>query len=183
MKSSNKPKTKLKGIPFLFIIVAIYIILYFINKKKTLESLHHFGKNTLIIAFIFIFVILLTATINYYYPKEKITKILKGKATYKTYLISLLAGIISHGPIFAWYPLLENIKDKGLSNGAIVIFVYGKAIKLSLLPVMIGFFGQLYTIIFMIYIAIAALIQGYIYDKFFEKINKNTSKSIDQSTA
>ncbi len=169
MKPSNNQKAKFKGRPFLLIVIVVYIVLYFVKKDKTLESLRHFGKNTLMIIPIFIFVILLTATINYFYPKDKIAKMLKGKAKHKTYLISLLAGIISHGPIFAWYPLLKNMKDKGLSNGAIVIFTYGKAIKLSLLPVMIGFFGQLYTIIFMLYIAIAALVQGYIYDKFFGK--------------
>jgi uncharacterized membrane protein YraQ (UPF0718 family) len=133
------------------------------DSEKTLRSLDVFIKNTLSVIPIFLLVILLTAAINYFYPKEKIGKILQNASDFKTYFISLIAGIISHGPVFAWYPLLKNLKDKGLKNSALVVFLYGRNIKLTLLPVMIGFFGKLFSMIFILYIAAAALIQGLIF--------------------
>ncbi len=162
-KKSTTKKRSFQGISFLIIVIFIYIILYFVNPQKTLESLNHFIKNTSSVLPVFIFVIILTAIINYYYPKERLAKILQGKSNMQTYLLSLLAGTISMGPIFTWYPLLKNLKDKGLPDGAIVTFIYGKSIKLTLIPIMIGFFGLSYTLVFMIFIAVAALIQGLLY--------------------
>ena len=176
MKSLNKETTGkeqgFKGIKFLGFVILLYLLLYFINAHKTIESLKYFIINTIKILPVFILVIFLTAVFNYYFPKERISQMLQGKPRWQTYIFSLLAGIISMGPVFAWYPLLKNLRDKHLENGALVTFFYAKSIKLTLLPIMIGFFGQLFSIIFMIYIALAALLQGFIYALFFEK-NQN----------
>jgi len=165
MKASDKQQKKFQGTKLLAVVIILYIVLYFFKQEKTIESLKHFGKNTLSIIPIFIFVIFLTAVINYYYPKQKIAKMLQGKSSAKTYFISLIAGIISHGPVFAWFPLLKDLKDKGVKEGGLVTFFYGRGIKLTLLPVMISFFGQLFTLIFVAYIAVAAVLQGIIYEK------------------
>jgi len=172
MKKSNDKKpveARFQGIKFLTFVLVLYLILYFIDSDKTLKALHYFLKNTLSVIPIFLFVILLTAVINYYFPKQRIAKMLQGKSRFRTYTVSLLAGLISHGPVFVWYPLLKNLKDKGLTNGALVTFLYGRSIKLTLLPVMIGFFGQLYTFIFILYIAIAALIQGVLFEVIYKR--------------
>ena len=174
MKDSNKTVAQpagFQGLKFLGFVVVLYIALYVFNSEKTMEALHYFLKNTLSVLPIFLFVILLTAVINYYFPKQRIAKMLQGKSKISTYSVSLVAGIISHGPVFVWYPLLKNLKEKGLQDGALITFLYGRSIKLTLLPVMIGFFGQLYTIIFMLYIAVAAVLQGLLYEIFFRKKN------------
>ena len=166
MKELNKPEQKsgFQGLKFFGFVVALYIILYLFNNDKTLEALHYFIKNTLSVLPVFLFVILLTAVINYYFPKQRIAKMLQGKSKFRTYSVSLLAGIISHGPVFVWFPLLKNLREKGLQDGALVTFLYGRSIKLTLLPVMIGFFGQLFTLIFMGYIAVAAILQGLLFE-------------------
>ena len=176
MKPLNKEapvkEQAFKGVKFLMLVVFLYILLYFVDAPKTLDSLKYFFKNSIKILPVFLLVILLTALINYYFPKERIGQMLQGKPRWQTYVFSLLAGIISMGPVFAWYSLLKNLKDKHLEEGTLVTFFYGKSIKLTLLPIMIGFFGQLFSIIFMVYIAIAALLQGFLYALFFEKNQK-----------
>ncbi len=159
---SNKNK-KFQGEKFLLFVILLYGILFLINSKKTIHSLELFGKNTLKIVPIFLFVILIMAIINYYFPKERIAKMFQKKSKFQILMVSLAAGIISHGPVYAWFPMLKNLQNKGLPKSALVTFFYGRSIKLSLLPVMIGFFGQLYTLIFMLFIALAALIQGVLY--------------------
>ena len=89
---------------------------------------------------------------------------LQGKSKLTTSLLSLIAGIISHGPIMAWFPLLDSLKEKGVSKGGLVTFFYGKSVKLTLLPVMVGFFGGLFTGIYIFYLAVGAVVQGIIYD-------------------
>jgi len=166
MKKSDKQnqKKQFQGTKLMLVVILLYIVLFFINKSKTLDSLVHFGKNTLSIIPIFLFVIVLTAIINYYFPKEKIAKLLQGKSNFATYSISLIAGIVSHGPVFAWFPLLKDLKDKGVKEGGLVTFFYGRGVKLTLLPVMINYFGFLYTMIFIAYIAVFAVVQGIIFE-------------------
>ena len=167
-KIAGKPEQKFKGFLFLGIVVLLYLILFFVDSQKTKESLQYFAKNSLKVLPIFLLVIFLTALINFYFPKEKITKILQGKSRFKSYIYSLIAGIFSHGPVFVWYPLLNELRQKGVSKGALVSFFYGRSVKLTLIPIMIGFFGQIYTLLFMVFIAVAALIQGVLYD-FIDK--------------
>jgi uncharacterized membrane protein YraQ (UPF0718 family) len=175
MKPSNNTQqvnTKFQGVKFLIFVIALFIILFFIDENQTLKSIHLFIKNTLSVMPIFILVIILTAIFNYYFPKQKIAKLLEHQSKWRTYLASLIAGIISHGPIFVWFPLLKNLKEKGLPDGALVTFIYGRSIKLTLLPIMIGFFGLLFTVIFICYIAFAAVIQGLLYQFIVAKIDK-----------
>jgi len=172
MKASDKNKQKVKsfkGLGFLVFVIFLYVILYFVNSAKTLKSIEHFIKNTWAVLPIFLIVILISALINYYFPKERLTKILQEKSGFQTYLVSLLAGSISMGPLFSWFPLLKNLKEKGLKDGVLVTFIYAKSIKLALLPVMIGFFGQVYSIIFMLFIAVAAVVQGLLYELIAKK--------------
>jgi uncharacterized membrane protein YraQ (UPF0718 family) len=167
MKKSDNQKKQFQGTKLMLIVMAIYILLYFINATKTIDSLKHFAKNTISIIPIFLFVIVLTAIINYYFPKEKTAKLLQGKSNFATYSISLIAGIVSHGPVFAWFPLLKDLKDKGVKKGGLVTFFYGRGIKLTLLPVMISYFGFLYTMIFIAYIAAFAILQGILFEKVY----------------
>jgi len=51
----------------------------------------------------------------------------------------------SMGPIYAWYPLLKKLREEGAGTGPIAIFLYSRAIKPFLLPVMITYFGWVYV--------------------------------------
>jgi len=166
-KSSKKPK--FKGVIFMLVVILIYVVLFFFQKQMVFDSLKHFLKNTLMIIPIFAIVILLTALLNYFYPKEKIAKLFKEKSKFRTYMMSLVAGIVSHGPIIAWFPFLKDVSDNGVSKGNLVTFIYGRGVKLTLLPVMIGFFGAKYTFVFIFYLALGALVQGFVYDRFVKK--------------
>ena len=179
MKALDKSKQEpgFQGLKFLSFVAVLFFVSYLYDKSKTYEAFHYFIKNTWSVLPVFLFVIILTAIINYYFPKQRIAKMLQGKSRFRTYTVSLLAGIISHGPVFVWYPLLKNLKDKGLQDGALVTFLYARSIKLTLLPVMIGFFGQLFSLVFMAYIAIAAILQGIIYELFFGDKTKTRAKN------
>ncbi len=186
MKKKKNPEKKFKGLPFLFAVFILYAVLYFFEPERITVCVRQWGKNLLLLLPVFAFVIFLTALIVYYFPKQKIAKMLKGKSRIKSYNISLLAGIISHGPIFAWYPLLQELQQSGWSKGGLVTFIYGKSVKLTLLPLMIGFFGLGYTLIFSLYISAGALVQGFLFDQidkhFMKSVAEIPAKNISQKT-
>ena len=72
--------------------------------------------------------------------------------------LSSVAGILSMGPIYAWYPLLKTMKNKGSSTFHMAHFIGCRAVKPALLPVLAAYWGWRFATIFVITSLLAALI-------------------------
>lgn len=70
----------------------------------------------------------------------------KGSSFRGVFLFSA-AGILSMGPIYAWYPLLKDLREKDVSDLHLASFLGCRAVKIPLLPMMAGYFGWLFTLI------------------------------------
>lgn len=158
----------MKGKKFLLIIIAIYAVLLIFFPLKAEIALKEAGVLLVKISPILLLVIILTAIINYFTNPKQLSKHLSEDSGIKAWIIALFAGILSHGPMYAWYPLIEELKQKGLRDSLIAMFFYARAVKLPLLPIMIGYFGLKYTIILNLYIIIGSILQGLIIEKFFK---------------
>jgi len=81
--------------------------------------------------------------------------------------------VLCHGPIYVWYPLLKDLKEHGMRTGLVAVFLYNRAIKLPLLPIMIFYFGVFFVIILRIYMVVVSIFQGKIIeiieDKYIEQ--------------
>ncbi|MFW5865862.1 MAG: permease [Nanoarchaeota archaeon] len=118
---------------------------------------------------IFLLVIVLMALSIRYVDVKRIGSLLGSSSGMKGKLISIIGGIISTGAIYMWYPLLADLKHKGASHENIAIFLYNRAVKLPLLPLMIGYFGIVFSITLLITIIIFSLIQGNIIRAIFNR--------------
>ena len=161
---------KFKGIKFLIFVIICYVILLLVDSSNALLALQESGKIIKKTAPIFILIIILTALINYFLKPKQIMKHFGKDSGVKGVFYALLGGIFSHGPMYAWYGMLEDMRSSGLKDSLIATFLYARAIKLPLLPFMIDLFGLLFTLVITIYIVIAALMQGKIID-ILEKRN------------
>lgn len=63
------------------------------------------------------------------------------------WLLAIVAGVLSHGPIYPWYPLLRELKRKGTRPALLAAFLYARSIKLPWLPVMAHYFGLGYMLV------------------------------------
>jgi len=149
---------------FLLFVVIIYIILLFINQPVFIKSSLFFLNTLKKIIPIFILIFILMALMNYFVTPKTITKHFKDKKI-KAWVFSIIAGIISMGAIYLWYPLLAEIRDKKISNGLIACFLYNRAIKLPLLPIIIFYFGIKYVLILTIVMIIMSVVQGVLVEK------------------
>lgn len=161
-------KFQFKGLKLLAIVVIIYIVLFFVNSDKTILALNKALSTLLTILPIFAIIIILTALINFFVSPKSIAKHLGEDSGIKGYLIALIAGILSHGPMYAWYPMIEDLKKHSVKSGIIVTFFYARGLKLPMLPIMVVYFGLLFTVIISILIIIFSLLQGWFVDKFIE---------------
>lgn len=152
---------------FLLIILLTYITLLFININLFYSSLSFFGNILIKILPIFLLVFILMTISNYYITPEFIIKHTKGKGI-KKWIFIVVGGILSSGPIYMWYPLLADLKNKGLSQGYIATFLYNRAIKIPLLPLAILYFGLKYIIVLTIVMIFVSILQGAIINNTME---------------
>jgi uncharacterized membrane protein YraQ (UPF0718 family) len=169
-----KLKNKLKQLPgtwyFLLTIIIIFFIISIAKQELFFSSLEFFNELILKIIPIFILVFVLMTLSNYFITPEFIIKHLKEKGIKKWFFV-IIGGILSSGPIYMWYPLLADLRSKGLNYGLIACFLYNRAIKIPLLPLAIIYFDWNYIAILTVVMMLISIIQGTLINKLME-INK-----------
>lgn len=155
----NKEK-KYFGKYFLILVVFSYFLLFIFKPESILKALKASGKLLIQILPVFVIVIFLMGIINYFLKPNTVSKYAGKGSGIKGWVFAISTGIISHGPIYVWYPLLKSLRDKGMRSGLISAFLYNRAIKIPLLPLMVYYFGIKFVVILLIYIIIASIIGG-----------------------
>lgn len=153
---------------FFLIVILIYLIIFLIKPEAISPSLKFFINLLKTIIPVFIIVFILIALINYFIEPKTLVKHLGKSVKAKGWIISIITGIISTGPIYMWYPLLSDLQKHKIRNGFIAAFLYCRAIKPALLPIMIFYFGLQFTIILTIVMIIMSILQGYTLEKIME---------------
>ncbi len=157
---------------FLIVIILVYFLLFIFNPKSFFTSLNFFSKIILKIIPVFVFVFILMTLSNYFITPKFIIKHLKKKGAKKWFFV-IIGGILSSGPIYMWYPLLTDLRNKGLSYGLIGCFLYNRAIKIPILPIAILYFSWQYILILSFVMIFMSVIQGLIINKLMEVKNEN----------
>ena len=164
MKLKNRLQELSKSWYFLIVIVLSYFTLFITKREIFFLSLDFFGTLFLKIIPIFVLVFLLMTLSNYFITQKFIIKHLKNKGLKKWFFV-IVGGILSSGPIYMWYPLLADLKNKGLSYGLIACFLYNRAIKIPLLPLAIVYFSWQYILILTLVMIFVSVIQGILLNK------------------
>ena len=105
--------------------------------------------------------------LNYYIKPQVVKKYLDKTSGWRRWPIAILAGIISTGPIYMWYPMLKDLKSHGVSEGVLSAFLYSRAIKPFLLPVMGFYFGWTYVVVLTVSMVVASWLLGSIVEMIF----------------
>ena len=108
------------------------------------------------------------AITNYFITPKFISKHIEKDKGIKKWVFAVIGGILSTGPIYMWYPLLADLKERGLSHGLIACFLYNRAIKIPFLPLLIFYFNWKFVIVLTIAMIFASLVQGMLINKFME---------------
>ncbi len=165
MKRTEK---SMAGWYFLISVIILYVISFFISKKITLNGLRYTIKIFEKVIPIFVLIYVLLVLINYFVKPKSLAKHLGEGSGIKGWTIAVVAGILSSGPIYMWYPLLNELQKHGVRNGLIAVFLYNRAVKPALLPLIIFYFGLKFTIVLTIVMIGVSIIQGMMIDKFVE---------------
>jgi uncharacterized membrane protein YraQ (UPF0718 family) len=140
----------------------IYTVVSIIDTEQVSEAFQNSGKIFRSIAWPMGLVFCSMLAINYLVKPAQIVRFLGDNAGFKGALISTVAGIISVGPIYAWYPMLKDVKEKGAGYFPITLFLCNRAVKPFLLPMMIAIFGWIYVVILTVLTMISSFIIAFV---------------------
>lgn len=158
------------GVYFLLSVILLYAIIGIFKTESLLPSLMFsflIFKNVIPVL---VLIFALMSAVNYYVSPESISKHIGKSSGYKKWVFAILGGIISTGPIYMWYPILKELKKQGVGYGFIATFIYNRAIKLPLLPIMLLYFSVKFIAVLTMVMIIASLIIGFIFEKIEDKL-------------
>ncbi len=164
VKKKTKWPSFLWGMLFLSLILLVYGILILILPEKTHAALRESGKIAANLVWPVLLVLFVMMILNLFAHPGKIVQLVGEKAGSRGLLLAAAAGILSMGPIYAWYPLLEELQQRGASNRVIAVFLGNRAVKPFLLPIMVSYFGWTYVLLLTFFMIIGAIGLGYVLD-------------------
>lgn len=148
------------GAWFLLAVAVLYAILFAAMPELASEALRRLGQLARhivpILAVVFVFML----AVNLLVGRAWITRHMGARAGLGGWIMALAGGVLSMGPMYAWYPLLSDLARKGAGAQLIAAFLYGRAIKLPLLPIMVHYFGLSYTIVLTLCLAAFSILSG-----------------------
>jgi len=160
-KENKKERNrKWSGLYFLGFVIVLHIILFLLNPENTYDSLKASGSILIKLIPVLFFVVLLMGLLNHFLKPKTVSRYMGKESGIKGWALAICTGILSHGPVYIWYPLLKDLRKQGMRAGLVAIFLYNRAIKIPLIPVMIFYFGIEFTIILSIWMVTASLIEG-----------------------
>lgn len=157
---SERKKTGLGGWLFLLFVLVAYGVIGIVNFETVSQALSFFVKvmHNVLPALVGVFFLLLAADLLFE-PKWIQRHLGKGTSI-KGWAIAVVGGVLASGPIYAWYALLRELREKGLSASLAAVFLYSRAVKMPLLPLMVHYFGMAYTFVLCFYLLGFAIVSG-----------------------
>lgn len=148
------------GWVFLILMCVLYVVVALFNPVLIENSLSYFARIIWNIISILILVFGIMLVSNAVMRTERTKRYLGEASGVKGWLIAMAGGVLSTGPIYMWYPLLSDLKEKGMKTSLMAAFLYNRAIKIPLMPMMIFYFGWPFTIILTIYMLLFSVVNG-----------------------
>jgi len=141
-------------------VLVVYGILFGIDPDKVSAAFSSSGKvfRSVVVPLCLVFIVMLL--LNLFLKPAHIVKLLGKGAGIKGIVLSSAAGVVSAWPIYAWYPLMKDLRGKGADNSFIAIFLGNRAVKPFLLPVMISYFGWTYVVLLTVFTILGAVAVG-----------------------
>jgi len=150
---------------FLALTLLAYMLLSLTDPEASKKSLTFFTHVMAQVLPMLGLVFLLLFITNLLLEPKWINRYLGTGSGVKGWIAAVVGGILSLGAIYAWYAMLSELKQKGMRTALIATFLYSRAVKLHLLPLMVHYFGMAYTLILCLYLIIFSIINGILVEK------------------
>jgi uncharacterized membrane protein YraQ (UPF0718 family) len=157
------------GVVFLFLVVMGYLILGIFDLALLMDVLTVLIRLIVQIAPVLLIVFVVMFLTNLFFEGQRIVRLLGKGSGFRGWMVAIVGGIVSSGPIYMWYPLLSDLKEKGMRDSLIGTFLYNRTIKIPLLPMMVHYFGWDFTLTLSIYMVLFSVVYGVIVQRLTQR--------------
>jgi uncharacterized membrane protein YraQ (UPF0718 family) len=164
---------------FLAVVAALYGLAFLMAPERAIHALHFGLKMLSRLAPILALVFFLMFLLNMFIKPDWIRNHVGHNSGLKGFLIAIASGIISMGPIYAWYGMLKDFHKKGMRPALIAAFLYSRSVKLPLLPLMVYYFGIAYTLVLSFYMILFSAANGLLTEWLASEKKGEVPKRID----
>ena len=167
MKDTPQTRTKIGagGWLFLAIVLLIYGVTALLDSELTLQAMTSFIQLLDKVLPVLLIVFILIFTVNLLLEPAWVKKYLGSRSGIFGWLTAIIGGVLSTGPIYPWYALLKDLREKGMKTSLAAVFLYSRAVKLPLLPMLIHYFGITYTLVLVCYLVVFSIFSGLIMEQ------------------
>lgn len=159
-----------KNKKFLSFVLLVYAGLLLFKTPLAIEAIKNSGYYFKEMLTIMPVILLLTALLNAWVPKETIQKHLGGGSGVKGSVFSFILGSVSAGPIYAAFPIAITLLKKGASVTNVVILLSSWAVvKIPMLANEAKFLGPKFMLMRWVFTTIAIFITGAITSRFVSR--------------
>lgn len=156
------------GVIFLLVVVCLYALAFLVNADLVLNALSFSTKLIERLVPVLLLVFTLMFISNLFIKPDWVRANVGRDSGLRGWVIAVVGGILSVGPIYAWYALLRDLQAKGMRTALVAVFLYNRGVKLPLLPLMIHYFGITYTLVLATYMTLFSLLSGNFVEKMVE---------------
>lgn len=148
------------GVKFLLIVSVLYVGTGIFNSTFVKNAFVDFIGTLIKIMPILIFVFIIMVLMNLFVKPDTIKKHLGSNSGIKGWVYVIIGSIFIVGPPYILFPYLGELQKQGMRNSLIVAFMSNRTVSPVFIPVMIYYFGLLFTVVISIYIIIFSVING-----------------------
>jgi len=159
---------------FLLAVLLLHLGVRIIAPTYSTESLDYFVKVLYKLLPALGLMFLLLWLFNLFTNPQQVSRYLGLHSGLKGWMFAIASGIISMGSMYLWYPLLQDLKAKGMRTSLLASFLYSRAIKIPMLPFMVHYFGSLYTVLFVFNIVLFSVVSGLMMEHIVMKTPEDT---------
>jgi len=160
------------GVIFLAVVGIIYAALFATSPDSAFAAIASSKGVLFKVIPVFVLVFALMALTNYFVRPKTVARFMGNGSGIRGWVIAIVGGILSTGPVYMWFPLLKDLRERGVSDALISTFLYNRAIKIALLPMIIAYFGLKYTIVLTAVMIVASVMQGMVFEIIGKRENK-----------
>lgn len=160
-KAGEKMRSSKMSWWFLALVLIIYITVAFLDPATAAKAFSAFSGILMQIVPILVLVFFLLFLTDLFIRPEMVAEYLGSESGVTGWVVAIAGGIISSGPIYVWFPFLAEMREKGMKSGLAATFLYNRAVKVPLLPLMIFYFGFAFTVVLTVYMIIFSVAVGY----------------------
>lgn len=153
-------------VKFLFFMILLFAMAFFVNRDYAIVAMDGFLSLLARVLPIMLVVFFIMFLSNLFLNDKIIRKHLGSESGFMGWVWCLFTGVLVPSPPYIVFPLLGDLRKKGMRDALIVCFLYARNLQIAFLPVMAFYFGIEFTIIVSVFVFIFAILSGIVIEKF-----------------